>query len=190
MLTLERWETEGEISRQERRLHRAFLKLARSFLKEPNGRWLNRNVDLLVALKTAYSYVLAAPEGEGTEVEPEDDLLRRVWKFNGFLKETGLFEYAIAGGLDEDFRDEIERTTAITTFLANVVSAVRSGRLKAGKETYGKVRRLLRRYFEKLEDLWWDVYALREAERRREEGDEPAEETERFLNALLEKHGG
>jgi len=149
------------------------LSLAKAFLKEPTGRWLRKNVEALISLKVAYTYLLSALEREGERIEPwketEDALLKRVRDLDRFLSNAHILNYAASAGFGENFWKELMETTAIVSFLVNVILSIREGRLKGTRKAYQKVRKLLSKYLGKLEDLLWDVWALKEMEEEEDE---------------------
>ncbi len=204
MLVVQRWEVESEVLSpsskarpllyQGKALYRAFLSLARSFLKDPSGWWLRRNVSSLIALKTAYSYLLSAlEEADATptpKTETADPLITKVIKLNTAVKRKGLLEFALKAGLEEGFWKDLEETTAIVSFLLNVLLAIREGRVKVSQKIYKRVRRLLRRYLNRLEDLWLDVDMLRYMVGDRDTQLVDIDEVEGEIEKILEEKAG
>ncbi len=199
MLPVQRWEVEGGVLNpsskasplpyQEKALYRAFLSLARSFLKEPSGWWLRRNVGSLIVLKTAYSYLLSALEESDATPTPDDPLIAKVIKLDIAIKRKGLLEFALKAGLEEEFWKELEETTAIVIFLLNVLLSIKGGKVKASQKIYKRVRRLLRRYLNRLEDLWMEVDMLRYMVGDRDTQLADIEEVEGEIEKILKEHG-
>jgi len=205
MLTLQSWEVEGSLPKalkpsprvksllqQGRILYDAFLHLARSFLREPSGRWLRRNVGSLVALKTAYAYLLAALEEEGATVvratEPGDPFISDVRRLDEIIKRKGLLDFALEIGLDEEYWKDLEETTAIVSFLLNVILAIKRGRVRATRKTYRKVRKLAGKYLNRVIDFWADIEMLKEIKEDSERELVDIEEVEREIAEILAEH--
>ncbi|NPB03191.1 MAG: hypothetical protein GXO39_02090 [Thermotogae bacterium] len=185
MLAIQSWEVKGgkgkvkpspevnALLQHKKLLYSAFLSLAKAFLKEPTGRWLRKNVEALISLKVAYTYLLSALEKEGERIGPweesEDDLIRRVRDLDRFLSNSHLLDYIASTEFGEDFWKDLMETTAIVSFLVNVILSIRQGKIKGTRKAYQKTRGLLRRYLGRLEDLLWDVWALKEMEEEEDE---------------------
>jgi len=203
MLAVQRWEVESRVLNpsskvrpllyQGKALYRAFLSLSRSFLKDPNGWWLRRNVSSLIALKTAYSYLLSALKEADTtltsETEADDPLIAKVRSLDNAIKEKGLMEFALKIGLEEEFWREMEETTAIVSFLLNVLLAIKGRKIKTSQKIYKRVRNLLRRYLDRLEDLWLDVDMLRYMVRDEDTQLVDIDEVEEEIEKILKEHG-
>ncbi len=143
-------------------------------------------------LKTAYSYLLSAlEESDATptpEAEPDDPLIAKVIKLDIAIKRKGLLEFALKAGLEEEFWKELEETTAIVIFLLNVLLSIKGGKVKASQKIYKRVRRLLRRYLNRLEDLWLDVDMLRYMVGDRDTQLVDIGEVEGEIKKILEEH--
>ncbi len=154
---------------------------------------MRRNVSSLIALKTAYSYLLSAlEEADATptpKTEADDPLITKVIKLDTAVKRKGLLEFALKAGLEEEFWKELEETTAIVSFLLNVLLAIKGGRVKTSQKIYKRVRRLLRRYLNRLEDLWLDVDMLRYMVGDRDTQLVDIDEVEGEIEKILEEHG-
>ena len=148
---------------------------------------------MLIVLKTAYSYLLSAlEESDATptpEAEPDDPLIAKVIKLDIAIKRKGLLEFALKAGLEEEFWKELEETTAIVIFLLNVLLSIKGGKVKASQKIYKRVRRLLRRYLNRLEDLWLDVDMLRYMVGDRDTQLADIEEVEGEIEKILKEHG-
>ncbi len=153
---------------------------------------MRRNVGSPIVLKTAYSYLLSAlEESDATptpEAEPDDPLIAKVIKLDIAIKRKGLLEFALKAGLEEEFWKELEETTAIVIFLLNVLLSIKGGKVKASQKIYKRVRRLLRRYLNRLEDLWLDVDMLRYMVGDRDTQLVDIGEVEGEIKKILEEH--
>ena len=153
---------------------------------------MGRNVGSPIVLKTAYSYLLSAlEESDATptpEAEPDDPLIAKVIKLDIAIKRKGLLEFALKAGLEEEFWKELEETTAIVIFLLNVLLSIKGGKVKASQKIYKRVRRLLRRYLNRLEDLWLDVDMLRYMVGDRDTQLVDIGEVEGEIKKILEEH--
>ena len=150
---------------------------------------MRRNVGSLIVLKTAYSYLLSALEESDATPTPDDPLIAKVIKLDIAIKRKGLLEFALKAGLEEEFWKELEETTAIVIFLLNVLLSIKGGKVKASQKIYKRIRRLLRRYLNRLEDLWMEVDMLRYMVGDRDTQLADIEEVEGEIEKILKEHG-
>lgn len=144
----------------------------------------------MVALKTAYAHLLVALDEAGATVvwrdtSYDDPLITEIKKLDIVVKRKGLLDFTLQVGLGDEFWKDLEEISAIGSFLLNVLLAIKRGRLKASQKTQRKVRRLLRKYFNALLDLWFDVVMLREMVEEKDEELVDVEEAEKEIERIL-----